>query len=236
MEKSDKTDASGRRGSSQMTSDAFAQDRNDWRRGRRARRTAVVRFRRRALEAGDFDAVMNDAMELAVRILDVELAKVLEYDAPHDKLIVRAAKGWPTDVAGRAIERAQESSQAGYALRTGHAVVVEDLRRVDAFRSTPILRDNDVISGATVIVHGQLAPWGVLSVHSTKRRMVTPDELDFLQAVADVVAAAAYRFLLARRREGLGSGEPGSVLRATRNAGDARGHQHDPPKPETRPA
>ena len=32
--------------------------------------------------------------------------------------------------------------------------------------------------------------------------MLTTDELDFLQAVADVIAAAVYRFVLARRREG----------------------------------
>lgn len=167
-----------------------------WRRMRRARRAAVVRFRRTALDAPDLEVVLTDALEIATKILDVELAKVLEHDASRDSLVVRAAKGWPTDLTGRIIEHAQESSQAGYALRTGHAIVVEDLRRVDAFRGTQLLRENDVVSGATVIIHGQSSPWGVLSVHSTKRRMLTPDELDFLQAEADVIAAAVYRFVL----------------------------------------
>ena len=127
-----------------------------------------------------------------------------EVESEHRQtgFIVRAAIGWPTDVTGHVIEHAQEFSQAGYALRSGHAIVVEDLRRVDAFRGTQLLRENDVVSGATVIIHGQLSPWGVLSVHSTKRCMLTTDELDFLQAVADVIAAAVYRFVLARRREG----------------------------------
>ncbi len=58
------------------------------------------------------------------------------------------------------------------------------------------MRENDVVSGATVIIHGQGRTWGVLSVHSTTRRMLSPDELDFLQAVADVIAAAVYRFVM----------------------------------------
>jgi transcriptional regulator with GAF, ATPase, and Fis domain len=175
------------------------QDRVQWRRMRRARRAAVVQFRRTALAAPDLEAVLTDALEIATNVLDVELAKVLEHDDSHDNLIVRAANGWPTDVTGRVIEHAQGSSQAGYAFRTGHAVVVEDLRRVDAFRGTQLLHDHNVISGATVLIHGQSSPWGVLSVHSTTRRILTPDELDFLQAVADVIAAAVYRFVLARR-------------------------------------
>lgn len=182
---------------------SFDQDKASWLGMRRARRGAVVGFRRKALDAPDLESVLTEALEIATRTLDVELAKVLKHDASHDNLIVRAAMGWPTDLTGHVIEHAQESSQAGYALRTGHAIVVEDLRRVDAFRGTQLLRENDVVSGATVIIHGQLSPWGVLSVHSTKRRMLTPDELDFLQAVADVIAAAVYRFVLARRREGL---------------------------------
>lgn len=181
---------------------SFDQDRVAWRVMRHARRAAVVRFRRRALAAPDLESVLTEAVEIATKILNVELAKVLKHDASHDNLIVRAAMGWPTDVTGHVIEHAQESSQAGYALRSGHAIVVEDLRRVDAFRGAQLLRENDVISGATVIIHGQLSPWGVLSVHSTKRRMLTPDELDFLQAVADVIAAAVCRFVLARRRDG----------------------------------
>jgi GAF domain-containing protein len=177
------------------------QDKAAWLGMRRARRGAVVRFRRKALDAPDLESVLTEALEIATKILDVELAKVLKHDASHDNLIVRAAIGWPTDVTGHVIDHTQESSQAGYALLTGHAIVVEDLRRVDAFRGAQLLRENDVVSGATVIIHGQLTPWGVLSVHSTKRRMLIPDELDFLQAMADVIAAAAYRFRLARRRE-----------------------------------
>lgn len=201
MAKEKKSKTPRRPRTSSATDATLDQDRAAWLRMRRVRRAAVVRLRRTALGAPDIETVLTDALEVATRILDMDLAKVLEHDAARDNLIVRAARGWPTDVAGRVLEHAQETSQAGFALRIGHAIVVEDLRRVDAFRSTPLLSENDVVSSATVIIHGQLTPWGVLSVHSTKRRMVTPDELDFLRAVADVIAAAIHRFVLARPRE-----------------------------------
>ena len=202
-QKESATQSEKSRARTRIRASSFDQDKVAWLGMRRERRGAVVRFRRRALDAPDLQSVLTEALEIATKILDVELAKVLKHDASHDNLIVRAAMGWPTDLTGHVIEHAQESSQAGYALRTGHAIVIEDLRRVDGFRGTQLLRENDVVSGATVIIHGQLSPWGLLSVHSTKRRMLTPDELDFLQAVADVIAAAVYRFVMARRHDGL---------------------------------
>lgn len=52
-----------------------------------------------------------------------------------------------------------------------------------------------------MIVRGQHQPFGILSVHTTKRRMLGPDELAFLRAVADVVAAAVYRFNPSEKRQ-----------------------------------
>lgn len=135
-------------------------DRLAWRRLRRMRRDAVSRFRRSSLDAPDLETVLAEALQVVTQVLDIELAKVLEYNGARDALAVRAAHGWPSEVAGH------------------------------------------VIQHATVIVRGQQAPWGVLSVHSRQRRMLTPHDVDFLQAVADVISAAAYRFLLVRRRGG----------------------------------
>lgn len=53
-------------------------------------------------------------------------------------------------------------------------------------------------SGATVLIHGQSGDYGALTMQSATRRMLLPDELTFLQAIADVIAAAAYRFGLAQ--------------------------------------
>ena len=69
-----------------------------------------------------------------------------------------------------------------------------------------------MVSGATVFIHGQRDEFGALTLQSTSRRLVLLDELDFLQAIADVVAAAAYRFSMAASARGKrASGDAGST-------------------------
>ena len=181
------------------TSDtAIQEERAAWRRERRERRDAVVALRRRALARENLAAVLDDAVDAAVKVMGVEFAKVLAYDGPRDALTIAAVRGWRRELIGHVIEGARDSSQAGYALRAGTALVVEVLRRVPELvpelRGTSLLREQGVVSGATVVIRGQEGPYGVLSVHTTKRRIVTPDEVGFLVAVADVIAAAVYRF------------------------------------------
>jgi signal transduction histidine kinase len=45
-----------------------------------------------------------------------------------------------------------------------------------------------VVSGMSVIIHGPEKAWGVLGVHSTRRRTFTSDDIAFLQSVANVIA------------------------------------------------
>jgi len=45
----------------------------------------------------------------------------------------------------------------------------------------------------SVIIHGKDKPFGVLGTHTTKRRVFTKDDINFLQAVANVLAAAIER-------------------------------------------
>lgn len=175
-------------------------DRNAWRSARRQRRDAVVALRRRALAATSVAAVLEDALEVVTRMLAADFSKIVRREVDRDAATVLAARGWHRALTGCVIEHATERSEAGYTLRAGSAVVVEDIRRVPELRGADLLREHQVVSGASVIVRGQRRPFGVIGVHSTKRRMIGPDELAFLQAVADVISASAYRFDLASSR------------------------------------
>lgn len=174
----------------------LAEHRTAVRRAARARRAAVVALRRRALTCRSLGDVFDVALDTATSVLALEFAKVGEYDAAHDTLVLRAARGWQRDMVGRCVEHASTSCQSGYALRMRRPLVIEDLRLVPALRDVSFVRANALVSGVTVLVHGQHGEYGALTMHSTRHRLLTPDELDFLQAVADVVAAAVYRFSL----------------------------------------
>lgn len=168
----------------------------------RARRGAVVRLRRQALACQTLDAVLSAALETARSVLPFDHAKVCEYDARRDVVTVRAVSGWSPGVVGQRIEHASTTCLSGYALRSARSVVVEDIRRTPALQTVRFLDGTAVVSGATVLIHGQRGEFGALTLQSTSRRLVVLDELTFLQAIADVIAAAAYRFNMAASARG----------------------------------
>ena len=49
------------------------------------------------------------------------------------------------------------------------------------------------MSGVTVVIEGLSSPWGVLGAHTNTRRVFAEDDVLFLQAVANVLAAAIER-------------------------------------------
>jgi signal transduction histidine kinase len=61
------------------------------------------------------------------------------------------------------------------------------------FRPSPLLVEHAVVSSVTVVIPGHLGPYGVLGAHTSKRRVFSEDDVNFLQAVANVLAAAIER-------------------------------------------
>ena len=82
---------------------------------------------------------------------------------------------------------------AGFTWGSRGRVVVEDYAAEKRFRPTALLRDHKVVSGVSVTLGGKRTPLGVLGAHTTTRRSFRPDEVDFLQAIANVLAEAIVR-------------------------------------------
>ena len=72
-------------------------------------------------------------------------------------------------------------------------MIVEDLRSESRFSGPPLLHEHEVVSGASVVIEGGDAPFGGLSIHTKSRRTFTEDDVNFLQAVANVFAATVQR-------------------------------------------
>jgi signal transduction histidine kinase len=94
---------------------------------------------------------------------------------------------------GRATVRAGLGSQGGYTLTTVGPVVVDDLMSETRFTPPPLLADHGVRSGITVVIGSPANPYGVLGTHTPDRREFAEDDVNFLQAVANVLAAARER-------------------------------------------
>ncbi len=78
---------------------------------------AVAELGRRALEETDPFVLMDEAVALVARTLQVEYCKVLELLPDGDALLLRAGVGWEEGLIGRAMEGTDLDSQAGYTLR-----------------------------------------------------------------------------------------------------------------------
>ncbi len=146
-----------------------------------------------ALTGVEGSILMEDAVKAVVRILGVEFASVLEFRKGSDKLFMKAGAGWRDGVVGQAEVGAWEDSQAGYTLLTGESTIVKDFNQEERFKRSRLLRDHQVVSGLSVLIFGKDKPFGVLVVHSLRKRIFTKDNEHFLQSVANVLAASVLR-------------------------------------------
>jgi len=162
-------------------------------RARARQQAAVAELGRRALGALDLQVLMEEAVTSVAKVLDVEYAKVLELLPGGEELVLRAGVGWAEGLAGRATVGAGSDSQAGYTLISEGPVVVEDLRSEARFTGPSLLREHGVVSGMSAIIRGRSRPFGVLGGHAKERRAFTEDDVNFLRAVANVLAAAIER-------------------------------------------
>jgi PAS domain S-box-containing protein len=154
---------------------------------------AVAQLGQRALTDTDLFNLMDEAVILVAETLNVELSKVLELLPSGDALLLRAGVGWKEGLVGHVTVGAGTDSQAGYTLLSSEPVVVEDLRTEARFNGPPLLHEHGVVSGISVIIGSKERPYGVLGAHTSQRRTFIASEVDFLQAVANVLAEAIER-------------------------------------------
>lgn len=160
----------------------------------RVRQQAVVaELGQRALGGADLSLLMDEAVARTAETLAVEYCKVLELLPGGEALLLRSGVGWQEGLVGQATVGSGSDSQAGYTLLSDEPVIVEDLRTETRFNGPPLLFAHGVVSGMSVIIQGEGRPWGVLGAHTRKRRIFTRDDVNFLRAVANVLAAAIER-------------------------------------------
>jgi PAS domain S-box-containing protein len=152
---------------------------------------AVARLGQLALAGADESTLFDEAVRTVSRVLNVEYCKVLEWLPDNRRLVLKSGVGWKPGIVGQAVLGTERDSQAGYTLAVGAPVIVRDLRTEDRFRGAPLLFDHEVVSGLSLIIPGEgTRPYGVLGAHSKRRVTFARDDVNFLQSVANILAAA----------------------------------------------
>lgn len=177
-----------------MAADVTRQKQTEATLAARLRQQAVVtQLSQTALSGLDMQALFDQATQLVANSLSVDYAKVLELQPDRRSLRLRSGIGWQVGCVGTTLHN-DTTSQAGYTLQSNRPVVVKDFNTEIRFQGHPLLTEHGVVSGISTLVPGSDGkPFGVLGAHSTQYRDFTQDDINFLQAVANLLATAIER-------------------------------------------
>jgi signal transduction histidine kinase/DNA-binding NarL/FixJ family response regulator len=92
-------------------------------------------------------------------------------------------------------------------------VVAEELATETRFTLSPVVRDLGAASAASVVISTREGPFGVLLALSKHRRSFSDDDVNFLQAIANVVGTAVERAGVERRLRDVREGERCRIAR-----------------------
>src|ERR1700730_17234100 len=146
-----------------------------------------------ALQGTPFPELLDLTARLTAEGLNAEFTKVLEFMPVEKRFLVRAGVGWGPEVVGSATVGADVASPAGYALRTGKAVISNHLENEERFRTPELLLEYGIRRAMNVILQGDGEPYGVLEVDSRSEGEFFANDIAFLQGAANILGMAIHR-------------------------------------------
>lgn len=177
-----------------MAADVTQQKKTEAALANRLRQQAVVtQLSQVALSGLNLQTLFDRSTQLVADSLDVEFCKVLECLPDGRSLLLRSGTGWHPGLVGNATVSSDSNSQAGYTLQVQQPVIVTDFATETRFQGPPLLTQHRVVSGMSTLISGEQGPFGILGAHSTRQRQFTQNDINFLQAVANLLAAAISR-------------------------------------------
>ena len=154
---------------------------------------AITQLGARSLEGGDLRELMTEASRIATAGLKADISGVLELDEDgHNLTITASSEPAPGSFVGKKAGGG-ERSLAGYTLLSSGPVISEDLLAETRFRPRPQLIEYGARSAISVSIKSKGAALGVLGAFSRKPRTFSRDDINFMQAVANILAGAIER-------------------------------------------
>jgi len=132
---------------------------------------------------------MNEVVEKVTDTLGNEYCNVLELLSDGKNMLLLASVGWTKDLVGHTKIQAGLDTQEGYTLNSSKPIIVDDLKTETRFSGTQLLHGHNIVSGMSIIIQGHDAPWGVLETHSSKHKIFSKDDINFLHSAANLLAS-----------------------------------------------
>jgi len=153
--------------------------------------SSAAEISRMMLAPGRLDELMQEILSCVSETLSADSCTILELLPDGVTLLLRASYGWSAGQVGELRVRADTDSPIGLTVKMRQPITFEDLNVDDRFAKMKlVLRDNGMVSGASVVIAGNGGIWGTLSVHSHRRQHFNADDVDYLEIVAKILADA----------------------------------------------
>ncbi len=159
-----------------------------------AQQAAVARLGEHALQGASLADLMQEAVSAGVGLLSLDIGAVVELVPSEDAVAFRALHGLPGVRLNDRVP-AGLGSQSGYALLSGRPAVVTDWACERRFERSEVLTALGTTSGLTVVIEGRRGPFGALGFHSIGPRAFKPGDVDFVQALANILGDVVERQL-----------------------------------------
>jgi PAS domain S-box-containing protein len=158
---------------------------------RAVQQVVVANLGHDALSGAPVEALVEQVAEAVTRLLGVDLCQILQVTGTRH---LRVFGGAGCEINFGTVIDAHDASMAEFAIATNAPVVSDDLTRETRFTPSKFLLRHGIVSGIVVpISANKLAPWGVIGAHSRTHRHFDTADVDFLRAVAGVLAQAVER-------------------------------------------
>jgi two-component system, cell cycle sensor histidine kinase and response regulator CckA len=149
---------------------------------------AVAQLGLRALSDLDVRALADEILAVACCCLRTPMAAALEIQDGRTSPIAARGVRFPPDMRG-----GLRGTPGGLLLATRVPVLIEDIGTDERFSRSPILEAAGARSCAAVLVHWRSESLATLTVIDREPRCFSARDVDFLQSLANVLAAAMQR-------------------------------------------
>ncbi|MDE3134288.1 MAG: EAL domain-containing protein [Acidobacteriota bacterium] len=158
-----------------------------------AAQAAVARLGELALGGMPIAELLQEACRTAIAVLGTEAALASKISDDGKRLELQAEAGWATPEALRSRDSADRESPTSYMLLTGKPLLVSDWEQETRFRRTDRVLEQGIRSSIGARIEGPAEPWGVLRVFSSRANVFTDHDVNFVVAVANILADAIER-------------------------------------------
>ncbi|MDR4505705.1 MAG: PAS domain S-box protein [Candidatus Scalindua sp.] len=153
----------------------------------------------------NLEVTMHRVVKLVAKTLRMEFCNILLLDKSQPVFTMASGVGGEDGLDGHTQVSAGVETHAGYTLKEQKPVVVRDLRTETRFSDSPLLRERGVVSGLSVAMVVKGKAIGVVVGYTKKERVFSKSDINFLESVGQIMAAAIDRknaeYEIVRRKE-----------------------------------